>query len=212
MWCPHERFSRPSRETVAPEPAAPAPTIAAPLSGSAFETFRPMPVASEAPRALPSAFVPRRTEVAPTSVARMFTAEELATLPPGVLDKQRNKQLAKKAKRQRAAVERTEGELMLGFDRMGMDEDAQGNAAAEAEESFNRLSKKQKRKEKLVRQKNAAKAAAKRQKDQEASMEVEDESVMERRKEQDFANFLSQLGGESLTAIWKGGQADRHSG
>lgn len=116
--------------------------------------------------------------------SRLFTAEERAMLPATALDRQRAKQAAKKDKKRRAAAERTEGELLLGF--MDMDVD-HGEAEEEAELQYQqaRLSGKKGRQEK-----KAAAAAAKR-----AAAPVP-QVTAEAQREADFASFLANMGGE----------------
>lgn len=129
----------------------------------------------------------------------MFTKEELAVLPPGVIDRQKLKQQAKKAKKRQEAKEKTEGELMYGM--MGMD--------VEQQEPINyvpppRLSAKQLRKEKqrarAAREKEANRAAAAaalpsaKASTSAGGMELDED--LDRKKEADFANFLANVGGE----------------
>ncbi|WVQ94626.1 hypothetical protein IAU59_001706 [Kwoniella sp. CBS 9459] len=149
---------------------------------------------------VPGAILPRQPGLRSD---KLFTSEELAMLPEGVLDRQKAKQAAKKAKKKRAAAERTEGELMLGF--MGMDvEEPQAQVeeintpTAEREEFaypvrevLSKKSKKEKRKEKKVQQ-IVQRRAERVEVDQDEDMGMDDDQ----RKEADFANFLSNMGAE----------------
>jgi len=114
------------------------------------------------------------------SKAKLFTQDELAVLPDGLLDRQRQKQLAKKAKKKRLAAGRTEDELMAGFLGMGVDE-AEQAAVIEVE----RPSKKAMRKEKKKAQKVVHRPTN-------AEMDAE------ARKEADFANFLQTVGEDDM--------------
>ena len=109
-----------------------------------------------------------------SSTAKLFTAEELAVLPSGVLDRQRLKQQAKKAKKRKIAAEKTEGDLMLGFMDMGLQLE---------KPEIHLPSKRAKRKEKKK------KVVVHRPTDKEA-----DEEAM---REAEFAKFISNVGGES---------------
>ena len=111
------------------------------------------------------------------TAAKLFTPDELSVLPSGMLDRQKAKQAAKKAKKRRAAAERTEDELTLGF--MGMDVE---EPTAELEEIHTRASHKKARKEKAARPVPAAKLAP--------------APTVEQKKEADFASFLASVGGE----------------
>lgn len=127
-----------------------------------------------------------------TNPSRLFTAEELAVLPEGLLDRQKQKQLAKKAKKKRAAAERTEGELMASFIGMDVDEAAAG-ADMGIEEP--RLSKRQMKKQRLRDQMGKKRAAMIARP---AAQPIDVEVDMEAKKEADFANFLAQVGGDDM--------------
>ena len=156
--------------------SVPAPPLSAPLAPDV--SFNPNPL--KRPAGL--------------SLVPMFTKEELAVLPPGVIDRQKLKQQAKKAKKRQEAKEKTEGELMYGM--MGMD--------VEQQEPIEyvpppRLSAKQLRKEKAraraAREKEASRAALSSAKDSTSGgMELDEDP--DRKKEADFANFLATVGGE----------------
>ncbi|OCF32294.1 nuclear GTP-binding protein [Kwoniella heveanensis BCC8398] len=174
-------------------------------SDSDDDSFRP-PVPISGPSTVNPATNHTHPAVLPRQPAfqpnKLFTSEELAMMPEGVLDRQKAKQAAKKAKKKRAAAERTEGELMLGF--MGMDvEEPQAQVeeidtpSAEREgfgypvrEVLSKKSKKEKRKEKKVQQ-NAQRRAERAVMDQDDDdMGMDDDQ----RQEADFANFLSNMG------------------
>ncbi|GFZ42663.1 hypothetical protein JCM24511_00380 [Saitozyma sp. JCM 24511] len=123
--------------------------------------------------------------------SKLFTPEELAVLPAGMLDRAKAKQLAKKAKKKRAAAGRTEDELMLGFMGMGVEEpDPEPLSEDERDVVPQRPSKKEKRQMKKVKAKQqAAKSNAPALA---ASMDVEEDAGMQ--KEADFAKFLSTMG------------------
>lgn len=128
--------------------------------------------------ALAVPLIPRH--ITSNSDTKLFTPEELATLPVGVLDRQKLKQQAKKAKRRRAEVEKTEGDLMLGFMDIGI-----GEREIEPELDLVRPSAR--------KIKKAKKAAAKaRQMQRPSEMEVDEEA----KKEADFASFLANVGGQ----------------
>jgi nuclear GTP-binding protein len=118
---------------------------------------------------------------APTRVAadptKLFTPEELALMPAS-MDRARLKAQAKKAKKRRAAAERTETELLGGFMDMEVDN-------AMYNESAPRLSGKKARLEKKAAVAKRAPAPA---------------PVLnpEAQKEAEFAKFLSNMGGEYL--------------
>lgn len=133
--------------------------------------LRTLPIASDEPTAI-------RARPGQNLNARLFTAEELAVLPDGVLDRQKQKQLAKKAKKRKAAAGRTEDELMLGFMDMGVEE-----PQPDMEEAF-RPSRKAMKKQKKKAQKVVIERPTEKQMDDEA------------RKEAEFANFLANVGGE----------------
>jgi hypothetical protein len=161
-----------------------------------------------------SAFVPvQRKGIDPT---RLFTAEELATLPASVLES-RAKAASKKAKKRRLEAERTGGHLAFGMLGMGVDESlGRPEAFADAEHAWNpaaheRLSKK----EKKVRAKQKAKEKEKKevlamrerqaQEQREGGMDMDMDGGAEARKEQDFARFLANVdAGEFLyvKAVW----------
>nr|XP_019050286.1 nuclear GTP-binding protein [Kwoniella bestiolae CBS 10118]OCF29216.1 nuclear GTP-binding protein [Kwoniella bestiolae CBS 10118] len=169
-------------------------------------TFRPpiasAPIASSSASAssFPSQPLSSRQ---PAAQSRLFTAEELAVLPSGMLDRSKAKATLKKAKKRRAAVERTEGELMLGF--MGMDveeptaeleelpsgDEVPGNGVGERS-VLSKKSKKEKRKAKKERE------VQQRREDRamEVEMGMDEEMDEEGRKEKDFASFLANMGGE----------------
>jgi nuclear GTP-binding protein len=155
---------------------------------------------SSAPAFAPTPFAPAVPPVntlkrpAGLSLAPMFTKEELAVLPPGVIDRQKLKQQAKKAKKRQEAKEKTEGELMYGM--MGMD--------VEQQEPINyvpppRLSAKQLRKEKqrakAAREKEANRAALPSASASTSTGGMELDEDLDRKKEADFANFLATVGG-----------------
>ncbi|TXT05739.1 uncharacterized protein COLE_07059 [Cutaneotrichosporon oleaginosum] len=102
---------------------------------------------------------------------RLFTAEERAGLPALATDKRKAKKEAKKAKKRRAAAEQTEGELLLGF--MGMDVDE--GQAYDAEPRQVRSAKQRRVEKKTV-------VKPKKPVDIEAA------------KERDFASFLAAMG------------------
>jgi nuclear GTP-binding protein len=139
----------------------------------------PIPVAPDSPPLSVAPSITRRGPV--TNAARLFTADELAVLPEGLLDRQRQKQLAKKAKKKRAAAGLTEAELMAGF--VGMDVEEQDPEMDAEMGEAQRPSKKQMRKEKKKAQKVV-------QRPTEAEMDAE------ARQEADFASFLHTVGGE----------------
>ncbi len=103
---------------------------------------------------------------------RLFTAEERAGLPALSNDKRKAKKEAKKAKKRRAAAEQTEGELLLGFMEMDVDE------ARYEPEPREIKSAKQRR----VEKKAAREVRAPRPVDVEVA------------KERDFASFLAAMG------------------
>nr|ODO02467.1 nuclear GTP-binding protein [Cryptococcus depauperatus CBS 7855] len=159
-------------------------------SDAGSDSFRPLPPPNTL-RPQPSA-VPLRYPNQPQTaqINKMFTPEELAVLGPGLIDRKKQKNEAKKAKKQRAAIKRTEGELMAGFLEMDMDErEAQEETHVVSKEP--QRSKKEKRREKKqveVQLRREAKKA-------DAEMEIDNET----RKEADFANFLANIGGEQLS-------------
>ena len=110
------------------------------------------------------------------STARLFTSEELAMLPPSVLNRQRTKAQARKAKKRQAAAERTEGELMIDFMDMGLER--------RAVDQYALPSKKQKAKAKKARDQ------AERIRALPSDREADDQTL----KELEFAKFLSNVG------------------
>ena len=159
---------RSARDSLSPEPHS------RPLPSFPGAAFNPASVSAFMP-------VPARPTADPT---KLFMPEELALLPP-TLDRQKQKAQAKKAKKRRAAAERTEGELLLGF--MGMDVD---------EEMYNEPPPRPSGK-KARQEKKAAAAAAKRA--AAPTMQVDTEA----QKEADFAKFLSNMGGEFCLLLSK---------
>lgn len=120
----------------------------------------------------------------------LFTKEELAVLSPGVIDRAKLKQQAKKAKKRQQAQAKTEGELMYGM--MGMDvEHQEPISISEAKVSARQLKKDKKRaRDAKMRQEMQA---AKAQKSDAGGMELDEDQ----KKEADFAAFLANVGGES---------------
>ena len=141
----------------------------------------PIPVAPDSPPLSVAPSITRRGPV--TNAARLFTADELAVLPEGLLDRQRQKQLAKKAKKKRAAAGLTEAELMAGF--VGMDVEEQDPEMDAEMGEVQRPSKKQVRKEKKKAQKVEKPAPR---------IEVDPEA----KREADFASFLQQVGDDDM--------------
>ncbi|CAD6566421.1 MAG: hypothetical protein TREMPRED_002576 [Tremellales sp. Tagirdzhanova-0007] len=142
---------------------------------------RTSPVSEESLASLPTAKIshPRPTASSlkalppgPASKTKLFTQEELAVLPNDALDRQKRKQQAKKAKKRRLATEKTEGELLLGF--LGMDIEEPESVTQETVPVVS--SRKVKKK-------------AKRNKPPTTSMELDEEE----KKEADFANFLATM-------------------
>lgn len=111
-------------------------------------------------------------------------------LPAGLLDRKKAKSLAKKAKKRRAAVERTEGELMAGFMDMDMDEPEARKEMEMEMPAFEQKSKKDKRKAKKETQAKQRKEMTKVV----AEMDIDEDA----RKEAEFASFLANMGGECL--------------
>ncbi|KAK6907257.1 nuclear GTP-binding protein [Kwoniella mangroviensis CBS 8886] len=195
--------SIPQTQTVVPMSKPPQPIYAnsddEDDSDAESSTFRPPPIASSSTSSFPiQPVLPRQSGLQNN---RLFTAEELAVLPAGMLDRSKAKAAMKKAKKRRAAVERTEGELMLGF--MGMDVE---EPMAELEEItsgterdmmggersvLSKKSKKEKRKAKKDKE-NQQKRQNKTM-DMDEEMDGEDEDG---RKEKDFANFLANMGAD----------------
>ena len=121
----------------------------------------------------------------------LFTKEELAVLSPGVIDRSKLKQQAKKAKKRQMAQTKTEGELMYGM--MGMDVEPQEPIdISEAKVSARQL-KKDKKKARDARLKQEMLAARAPAKDA-GGMELD----VDQKKEADFAAFLANVGGESM--------------
>ena len=121
----------------------------------------------------------------------LFTKEELAVLSPGVIDRSKLKQQAKKAKKRQMAQAKTEGELMYGM--MGMDVEPQEPIdISEAKVSARQL-KKDKKRARDARMKQEMLAARAPAKDA-GSMELD----VDQKKEADFAAFLANVGGESI--------------
>ncbi|AGV14692.1 nuclear GTP-binding protein, variant [Cryptococcus neoformans var. grubii H99] len=150
-------------------------------------TLGPSPAASQ-PISSNALHFPAQPQTAQST--RLFTAEELAVLPAGLLDRKKAKSLAKKAKKRRAAVERTEGELMAGFMDMDMDEpEARKEMEMEMEmPAFEQKSKKDKRKAKKETQAKQRKEMTKVV----AEMEIDEDA----RKEAEFASFLANMGAD----------------
>ena len=143
---------------------------------------------------------------------RLFTAEELATLPASVLDS-RAKAAAKKAKKRKLEAERTGGQLAFGLLGMGVDESlCKPEAFAEHQHAWDpaaheRLSKKEKRvrakqkaKEREKREVMALRERQMREAGGDMDMDMDGDGAQEQRKEQDFANFLANVAaGESAS-------------
>jgi nuclear GTP-binding protein len=160
---------RSARDSLSPEPRS------FPSFNSGFNSGAFNPAAGAAG----GAFMPAPVHRTTADPSRLFTADELALLPAAALDRQKLKAQAKKAKKRRAAAERTEGELLLGFMDMEVDEQqAQFDAPP-------RPSGKKARQEKKA-------AAAKRA--PAPVMQVDPEV----QKEEDFAKFLSNMGGKCI--------------
>lgn len=118
----------------------------------------------------------------------LFTKEELAVLSPGVIDRSKLKQQAKKAKKRQMAQAKTEGELMYGM--MGMDVVQQEPIdVSEAKVSARQL-KKDKKRARDARTKQEMLAARAPAKDNGMELDVD------QKKEADFAAFLANVGGE----------------
>jgi len=145
---------------------------------------RPLPVAST-PQSPPLSATASSTLIRKqpaAHAARLFTADELAILPEGLLDRQRQKQLAKKAKKKRMAAGQTENELMAGFLDMGVDENLHAGIDVPP---ATRPTKKELRKEKKKAQRVEKPAPR---------MEVDPEA----KREADFASFLQQVGDDDM--------------
>ncbi|WWC87786.1 uncharacterized protein L201_002678 [Kwoniella dendrophila CBS 6074] len=175
-------------------------------SEAGSSTFRP-PAINSAPIASSSSATSNSMQPVYTRQAggiqrnRLFTSEELAVLPSGILDRTKAKAALKKAKKRKMAIEKTEGELMLGF--MDMDVEEPQAELHELDENeieigvykgegvLSRKSKKEKRKEKKakeIQQRREQKSVF--EMDQDIGMDEED------KKEKDFANFLSNMGAD----------------
>ena len=155
------------REDVAPsgffsDPLSPvsdddSPYTSVPAPANFPQQTRPVPLASRQPPAM--------------TATRLFTSEELAVLPIDMLDRQKLKRQAKKAKKRFIATQKTEAELMLGF--IGMDVE---ESESDLEESAPRIP--------VRKAKKAKKKASKS-----TPMEVDEEL----RKEADFAESLATI-------------------
>ncbi|WRT65628.1 uncharacterized protein IL334_002573 [Kwoniella shivajii] len=159
-------------------------------------TFRPslptVPIASSSTSTLPQSLIARQPGVNPT---KLFSQEELAVLPAGMLDRGKSKAALKKAKKRRVAAERTEGELMLGFMDMDVEEpmaelEEIPDIDANGRSGLLRKSKKEKRKEK----KN--KEVEQRRAQRGTGMEMDEEMDEEDKKVDEFANFLANMGAD----------------
>jgi nuclear GTP-binding protein len=149
--------------------------------------IRPLAALSRPSLPVATTLVPRNPQVAPSN--KLFTPEELAVLPEGMLGRQKQKQLAKKAKKKRAAAEQTEGELMLGFMGMGVEEPE----AEDMEEDMETLRPSAKKIKRDKKKRALAKTKIGQGKKVE-TMDVDDDA----RKEADFASFLAGVGGERV--------------
>lgn len=202
-----------STDLIAPEPAIPsaaAPVQSAPRTSLTKRPFMDSEEESDAESDASDSFRPRTTfapspatfqpissntlhfPVQPQTAQahKLFTTEELAVLPAGVLDRKKAKSLAKKAKKRRAAVERTEGELMAGFMDMDMEEPEAREEMETQMPTFEQKSKKDKRKAKKETQAKQRKETTKMA----AEMEIDEDA----RKEAEFASFLANMGGKCL--------------
>lgn len=151
-----------------PEPMSPISSSTSPYSSFPNRAPSSRPIL---PLQVPVRQVPLTTD------AKLFTPEELNVLPMAALNRQKLKQQAKKAKKRRVTAEKTEGELMLGFMGMGVEEPEPEPVESAPRLSIRKMKKAKKQAEKPV-----------------VAMEVDDES----RKVADFANLLSTMGGELL--------------
>lgn len=128
---------------------------------------------------------------------KLFTSEELSILPSGVLDRQKAKQAAKKAKKRQMEKERTEGELMNGI--LGMEVEQTEPIVLAQERKNKKERKREKRKAELEARRSAGitgpPSSRKRETDQ-GSMMVEDEGSMARKKEEEFERFLQGVGAD----------------
>ncbi|KIR70651.1 nuclear GTP-binding protein [Cryptococcus deuterogattii CA1014] len=198
-------------DLIAPEPVIPpaaAPVQTAPRASFTKRPFMDSDEESDAESDASDSFRPRTT-FAPSPATfqsissnalqfpaqpqtaqahRLFTTEELAVLPAGVLDRKKAKSLAKKAKKRRAAVERTEGELMAGFMDMDMEEPEAREEMQMQMPTFEQKSKKDKRKAKKETQAKQRKETIKMV----AEMEIDEDA----RKEAEFASFLANMGAD----------------
>lgn len=189
-----------AQPTAAPAPAAPAPAAANPWSvpplspsSSVSSRGRDRSMSLTPPRTFPTAstfnptlasgafnphaaFMPQATRPV-ADPARLFSAEERAVGAMPV-DRRKAKKEAKKAKKRRAAAERTEGELLLGFMGMDVEEEGQEDYVPEPEVK----SSKQRRVEKKEKQREVRRA--------EKVVPVDEEE----KKEKDFASFLAAMG------------------
>lgn len=202
-----------STDLIAPEPAIPsaaAPVQSAPRTSLTKRPFMDSEEESDAESDASDSFRPRTTfapspatfqpissnilhfPVQPQTAQahKLFTTEELAVLAAGVLDRKKAKSLAKKAKKRRAAVERTEGELMAGFMDMDMEEPEAREEMETQMPTFEQKSKKDKRKAKKETQAKQRKETTKMA----AEMEIDEDA----RKEAEFASFLANMGGKCL--------------
>lgn len=170
-------FRPPSaRRPPAPAPAAPA------IGGFNF----PGPTSSAASTA---SFAPSRPAINPN---KLFTPEELSLLPSGVLDRQKAKQAAKKARKRQVERDRTEGELMYGM--LGMD--VEGQASRLVPMPMERKNKKERRREKRRAELEARKWAGTHGVPQAAAAGQGGEVDMEKQKEADFERFLQGVGAD----------------
>lgn len=153
---------------------------------------RPLPIAStstyDSSLTEPSTLDPlkRRSTHNP-----LFTKEELAILPPSVVDRAKLKQQAKKAKKRQIAQAKTDGELMYGM--MGMDVEPPAPVQVEEPKMSNRQLRKMQKKARDARVRAEMQGATKaKPKASAGDMEVD----LDRKKEADFAAFLANVGGE----------------
>nr|XP_019012172.1 nuclear GTP-binding protein [Kwoniella pini CBS 10737]OCF50953.1 nuclear GTP-binding protein [Kwoniella pini CBS 10737] len=167
-------------------------------SDAESSTFRPPIASSSTLSHTPAAGQVHQPLISRQPIAqtnKLFSAEELAVLPAGVLDRSKAKAALKKAKKRKAAVERTEGELMLGF--MGMDVEEPSAALVEIDNEsedvpqrsvLSKKSKKEKRKEKKSKEVEQRKA--------QRDMDLDDDMDEDVKKEKDFASFLANMGAD----------------
>lgn len=116
-----------------------------------------------------------------------------------MLDRQKAKQAAKKAKKRQMEREKTEGELMFGM--LGMD--VEGKAGELVPGTVERKNKKERKREKRRAELEARKwagtyeAPKKEKKAPAAGMLVDDTEVdMEKQKEAEFERFLQGVGAD----------------